>query len=92
LAATSFASTGCSGGCRWVRAPTLGWWTSSSQGIEVFTSPIFDGSEMPRQSLLAKIRSQIRDLHARAERLERADSKGIRAVAKLIQKHELQPP
>jgi len=44
---------------------------------------------MPRQSLLAKIRSQIRELHVQAERLERTDSKGIRAATKLIQKHGL---
>ena len=44
---------------------------------------------MPRQSFLAKLRSQIRQLTAKAERLERTDSKGIRAAAKVIQKHGL---
>lgn len=43
---------------------------------------------MPRQSSLAKIQAQIRDLTAKAERLERAGSKGIRAAAKVIQKHK----
>ena len=44
---------------------------------------------MPRQSSLAKIRSQIRELTAKAELLERTDSEGIRAAAKVIQKHRL---
>lgn len=44
---------------------------------------------MPRQSSLAKIQSQIRQLTVRAERLERTASKGIRAAAKVIQKHRL---